>query len=365
MDESGRTCGSKRVSRGMMRRKIEAASKLDYQTSHLESAHASAHRAFVNWNAISKTMGRQKFHIAPEVSISSRGEIAMVVDDGSLTLQSGELDYRAVWEHVRNAYGDAFDFLTFFTDVSVPFGESFWSAIYFNTSGISPYALPYDVRSDWNSERLQAFHFINPLHVDLMGVYLQEFGHQWASYVFFADSADSDFVYADLLLDAEPGHWDFLMDDGHSPMNYDFNFTPYMSTHWQQRGDDPTLFDYHAIEGIEYCDLDLYLMGLLRPEDVQPFYFIANAEQVGPQTWRGERIPVTMQSVLNAMGSRQAPAGLPTNEFRNAWILVTRNERQGARMASVLDDTRQEFQLRFRVATRCLARVNTTLPQRM
>ena len=34
-------------------------------------------------------------------------------------------------------------------------------------------------------------------------------------------------------------------------MNYDFRFTPAMSTHWEQRADDPTLFDYHATEGIE------------------------------------------------------------------------------------------------------------------
>ena len=54
-------------------------------------------------------MGRQRFHISPPITVSSLGEIAIVVDDGTLTLQSGELNYPAVWEHVRNAYGDVFD----------------------------------------------------------------------------------------------------------------------------------------------------------------------------------------------------------------------------------------------------------------
>ena len=39
-------------------------------------------------------------------------------------------------------------FSTFFTDFAVPFGYSFWSAIYFATEGISPYALPFDERGD-------------------------------------------------------------------------------------------------------------------------------------------------------------------------------------------------------------------------
>lgn len=351
----------KRILRSEMLRKIEPATTLDHSNSHLGSAHASAHRAFVDWKTINANLGRRKFHIAPAITVGSLGEIVIVQDDGSLTLENGELNYPAVWEQVREVYGDQFDFLTFFTDFSVPFGYSFWSPIYRNTQGISSDPIPYDVRSDWNTTRLQGFHFINPGHIDLMGVYLQEFGHQWSSYVYFADSPDSEYVYVDLLLDGEPGHWDHFMDDEHSPMNYDFQFTPHMSTHWSQRDNDASLFDYHAIEGIEYCDLDLYLMGLLPPEEVRPFYFIANPQQVGPQTWSGQRTEVTVQQVINAMGPRQVAEDIQTTDFRNAWILVTRDESAAKKMAARLDDTRQEFELRYRVATRCRGSVVTRL----
>ncbi len=351
----------KRILRKDMLRKIEPAATLDHSSPHSESAQASAHRAFVDWKTITANLGRQKFHTTPAATVGSLGEIAIVQDDGSLTLSNGELNYPAIWDQVRQAYGDQFDFLTFFTDFSVPFSYSFWSAIYFNTQGISPDTLLYDIRSDWNTTRLQGFHFINPGHIDLMGVYLQEFGHQWCSYVYFADSPDSEYVYVDLLLDGEPGHWDHYMDDEHSPMNYDFQFTPYMSTHWRQRDNDPSLFDYHATEGIEYCDLDLYLMGLLPPEEVRPFYFIANPQQVGPQTWSGQRVEVTVEHVINAMGPRQAPADLRTTDFRNAWILVTRDASSGAKMAARLDNIRQDFEVRYRVATRCRGRVDTRL----
>lgn len=353
--------GYRRIYRKEMGREIKLVTDLDYSTPYARSAqaHAVAHRAFVDWKTIAEKMGRQRFHRAPEVTVNSVGEIVVVVDNGSLTLQSGELNYLTVWDHVRNTHGDQFDFLTFFTDFSVPFTYSFWSPIYFSTQGISPY-LPFDNRDDWNTEHLQGFHFINPGHVNLMGVCLQEFGHQWGSYVYYADSPDSAVVYADLLLDGEPGHWDFYMDDGHSPMNYDFLFTPYMSTHWEQQ--EPSLFEYHATEGIEYCDLDLYLMGLLAPEEVSPLYFIANPQQVGPETWTGQRFEVTVEMVINAMGNRQDPADLRTNEFREAWILVTRNANRGTLMASRLDSIRQDFELRYHVATRCLGHVDTTLP---
>lgn len=362
MSKEGKALGHKRINPKEMVRKIEPVTSLDYNTTHSQSAHAVAHRAFVDWKAVAGNMRSERFHGAPQVTVGSLAEIVIVRDDGSLTFQDGELNYPAVWDHVRKAYGDEFDFLTFFTDFSVPFGYSFWSAIYFNTQGISPYQLPYDIRDDWNTDRLQGFHFINPGHMNLMAVYMQEFGHQWGSYVYFADSPSPQFVYADLLLDGEPGHWDFFMNDEHSPMNYDFLFTPHMSTHWEQRAGAPSLFDYHATEGIVYCDLDLYLMGLLPPDDVRPFYFIANQQQVGPQSWTGEPIQVTAEMVINAMGPRQATAGLRANDFRNAWILVTRNPKQGAIMASRLDSIRRDFELHYHVATRCLGHVNTTLP---
>ena len=243
--------GYRQVQRKDMKRKIRLVNDLDYAAPYERSAqaHAAAHRAFVDWKAVGRNMGRKKFHAAPAITIDRVGQVVVVVDDGSLTLQSGELNYPAVWDRVRGVYGDQFDFLTFFADFPVPFTYSFWSPIFFATQGISPYS-PTDNRNDWTTTRLQGFHFINPGHVNLMGVYLQEFGHQWGSYVYYADSPDSEFVFADLLLDGEPGHWDFFLDDGHSPMNYDFLFTPYMSTHWEQDG--PSTFAYHATEGIRY-----------------------------------------------------------------------------------------------------------------
>lgn len=351
--------------KSMAPREIKPATQLAYETPHTRQAHAHAvaGRTFVDWKAVARQVGTQRFHRAPRVSVESLGEIVIVRDNGSLTLRSGELNYIRVWDYVRRTYGDEFDFLTFFTDFSVPFSYSFWSAIYFNTQGISPYQLPYDMRGAWNTNRLQGFHFINPGHVNLTGVYLQEFGHQWGSYVYFADSAGSANVYTNLLLDGQPGHWDFFMDDGHSPMNYDFQFTPYMSTHWEQRPDDPSLFEYHAAEGIEYCDLDLYLMGLLPADQAGSVYFIANPMQVAPEAWAGQRIDVTVQMVINAMGPRQAPPGLIENNFRNGWILVTRNLQRGRLTAARLDTIRQDFEFRYYVATRGLGRVFTSLPR--
>lgn len=102
-------------------------------------------------------------------------------------------------------------------------------------------------------------------------------------------------------------------------------------------------------------------MGLLPPDDVPPFYFIANPEQVDSRTWTGTRADITVDRVINAMGPRQAPGELAANRYRNAWVLVTRNRRAGMKMAYRLDEIRQEFELRFKVATRCLASVDTTL----
>ncbi len=165
------SCERKSVSRKEMIRESQPLSVLDYDTSYGRFPHASAKRAFVDWAAVAKSVGREKFHLSPTISVGTLGDVVIVQDDGSLTLQSGELNYLAVWEQVRLRYGDQFDFVTFFTDFPVPIGYSFWSGIYFKTEGISPDP-PTDLRATWNTDRLQGFHFINPTHVDNLGVYL-------------------------------------------------------------------------------------------------------------------------------------------------------------------------------------------------
>ena len=151
------------------------------------------------------------------------------------------------------------------------------------------------------------------------------------------------------------------MDDGHSPMNYDFQFTPFMSTHWQQRQDDGSLFDFHATQRIEYCDLDLYLMGLIGKEDVNSFYYISGAQQVGSETYSGAKQTVTIDEVINAMGPRNAPDGLRETDFRNLWVLVTRNAQSAVKTAAHIDDVRRSFELHYTAATRCLGHVDTAL----
>ena len=103
-------------------------------------------------------------------------------------------------------------------------------------------------------------------------------------------------------------------------------------------------------------------MGLIPSEAVRPFYFIGNPQQVAPQTWTGQRREVTVDIVINAMGTRNPPGDLRENDFRNAWILVTRNRNRGRRTASGLDAIRQDFEWQYHVATRSLGHVDTTLP---
>ena len=134
--KNGESFRRKSIRREQMTCERQPLSELDYDTPYGRFAHASAHRAFVDWTAVARSIGRKKFHLSPPISVSTLGEIVIVQDDGSLTLQSGELNYLAVWEQVRSRYGDQFDFVTFFTDFPVPISYSFWSPIYFKTRPI-------------------------------------------------------------------------------------------------------------------------------------------------------------------------------------------------------------------------------------
>ena len=85
-----------------------------------------------------------------------------------------------------------------------------------------------------------------------------------------------------------------------------------------------------------YSWLDLYLMGLASPQEVQPFFYIANSD---PQlddayyappatTVRGSRRNVTVQQVIDATGPRLPAFPRTQRRFRVAFVLLSAGDPQ-------------------------------------
>jgi len=120
-------------------------------------------------------------------------------------------------------------------------------------------------RRGWGTRRLQAFHyFIREDDAALM----QEVGHHWGAYAGFKTSPGDRQVRFDYCLGNEPGHWSSYFDDDRSPMDYDeseLSLPIGVSADWVENGDGTFTRRPVRQGGYAFCNLDLYLMGLIPP----------------------------------------------------------------------------------------------------
>lgn len=100
---------------------------------------------------------------------------------------------------------------------------------------------------------------VNDNYISL--VFGQELGHAWLAFV----SYDGGAGQSRNMLGRANAHWSFYLDSGGSPVQ---------GHDWLDNGDGSFTAIKHDI--YEYSDLDLYLMGLLPPEQVAPWFVLEN-----------------------------------------------------------------------------------------
>ena len=82
-------------------------------------------------------------------------------------------------------------------------------------------------------------------------------------------------------------------------------------------------------EPLAFNDMDLYLMGLLPPEQVAPQFVLADQDadhafaQCDGRVYEGELIPVGAQDIVNAKGPRFPPAQSAPHRFKIATVIVS------------------------------------------
>lgn len=228
-----------------------------------------------------------------------------------------------------------FDVVTFFLDL-----EDAW---------LSGYAFAYPLRNDVAGIGLEMYpskYEAGPELLIHMGdvrnlgsdpsliatkVMAQEFGHRYLAYV----GVVADNVPADILLGRGDAHWSFFCDTDGSVMegnelfdNGDGTFTT--GDRWQG-----------------YSPLDRYLMGILPPEEVPDFFCVENAANFlldgkgqggdfangsrpfyAGLTFSGTRIDLSVDDVIAAHGPRDPPAVAEQRTWRQAFIVVVRENGQ-------------------------------------
>ena len=119
-----------------------------------------------------------------------------------------------------------------------------------------------------------------------------------------------------------------------------------------------------------YSWLDLYLMGLATPEEVQPMFYVADSspslggEYYAPsnQTFTGTRRNFTIQNVIDATGVRTPAYPSAQREFKVVFVLLADPRRPPtADEVAVVHHYRSLMETDFRRATNGRGSVSTTI----
>jgi len=325
-----------------------------------ERAQDEHDHGFLNYSKIHEenliTMHSPNPNTSNDVNVDN---IAIIVDDpaSSFIIDSRkDIDWAHAYNKFRMTHPDVYDFVTFWVtsdiDVECACG-AFYSPLANNVQGINwnRYWNGGPGRSGWNTNKLQAFHYFDRIDDAAL---LQETGHHWGAFAGFKENASDTQIKYDHMLNNQPGHWNRYMDDDNSPMDYD-------DIDWIENNDGT--FTSHPISRGEFvfCDLDLYLMGLIPPSQVKPFFYIKNPSGTGG-TISGQKKQVTIDNIILANGQRVPDSSSSQKIFKQAWIILTKDASRAGVMASDRERLRKRYTKIFYHATKYLAKVDTTLP---
>lgn len=153
-----------------------------------------------------------------------------------------------------------------------PCADLFYAAVSNDVRGIGyRHFYEEELFDDSPNAALEGVAFLNDVpywefYPDELGrAFLHEIGHRWAARVHVAGSDPT------VLLGRDQEHWSYFLDTSN-----DFRVSPLEGNAW--RGDGPEFFT--ATDGADpgYSELDLYLMGLLLPDEVTPFELLVPEE---------------------------------------------------------------------------------------
>ncbi|HEX8172762.1 MAG TPA: hypothetical protein VF824_19650 [Thermoanaerobaculia bacterium] len=285
--------------------------------------------------------------IVSDLSAAS-GELALPIVE-PFTL--GSLDVYAVWQriqpqfHLSEANVDALAiYQSFYTDI-IFYAGAYSTAGNPQVDGIAPPGY-FSATAPREAALLHMNHFTynyNALTQTASKVILHEFGHRWL--YFFRIKQGSSLTFALNPASAHPAG--FVSTPSAFPV-YGENESSVMGGATFAEQPDGT-FKAHA-SNMGYSWTDLYLMGLAAPEEVPPWFYLANSDPALPSAYwpdegavvRAQRTDVKLDQVIAAEGRRNPSTSLAQHKFQVLFTLVTdpgdtATDAQAAQMRALRD----------------------------
>ncbi len=228
---------------------------------------------------------------------------------------------------------DDYDFIVVYTEGDVAELGAFAYAVQYETGGIgfgsggAPWISPADVGS---AGRLLQLSFMNTPKLyagepDDASIVVHETTHHWSAYIELPGTPAPGY----LLDEGYGGHWNIhAHTGGPSATGY---------------GDVVDLgdgrFQYTVMYPLQLSPLELYLAGLIPPDEVPPMFYVQGGHDYEPAmppyggawtqgsysmdaSYAGTRVDFTVQDVIAGNGVRTPAFGAAQTDFRFAFVLV-------------------------------------------
>ncbi|HEX7706033.1 MAG TPA: hypothetical protein VF701_06190 [Thermoanaerobaculia bacterium] len=305
--------------------------------------------------------------IASDFSSLPNGSVIAAPVTEPFTL--GALDVYEVWDRIQGAFA-----LSSYAIDAVAIYQSFYSDIIFyagayaaggnpQVAGIRPSSSqvgPLVSKAPTLLHMNQLTYGYNSATEPASLVLLHELGHRW---LYFVSIREGEQVTRSLNpIGAHPAAY------VHTPAAFPVYaereasvmggayFTPLAAGQYQAR-----------VRSAGFSWMDLYLMGLAAPEEVEPWYYLANTVPALPQAYApedgvivsGGRRDVTLEQVTSVHGMRDPSAGLSQKTFRVAFVLVTEGGEPTAEEIAKMNEWRSLLERDFVLATGGRGRVET------
>lgn len=303
--------------------------------------------------------------------------------NGSIALVQSEettADRRLLVNVAREFYRthpDQYDMLVLWGAPEFSPGSSFYLPVRNDVPGIGYEHLGperFDLGSDYGSVRLQGMIWLGPDWIrntdestgprSILGILAHETGHRWACLVHFEDpkAGPSDTLLGDGL------HWSFFLETGADPMG---------GNRWSPL--EGSLYQADPVDKIEFCPMNLYLMGLLPAESVPPLKLLVNirdendlpvggissyAKRVSaPLTVKADTREILVDEIIAAEGRRDPNVGFSAQKIHQAWVYVYRDFGSSSSVdIKALRSLQDRWDTFFHQATGGLSTMNSSSP---
>ena len=284
-----------------------------------------------------------------------------------------QLDTVAVAQAFYRSHADSFDQIVIWTDTRIirdAFAFESTVANEIRGIGLDVFDLSRDFGSGGRLRSFTVMDFLGKYPDDpaqrflgensTLSVLGQEVGHRWLAFVNFSDHTRQR---SEALLGRDLAHWSFFLDSDASVMEgndiEDLGGGNFRTTDAVRR----------------YSRLDQYIMGLVPPTDVPPFFYVSDpvnlsqpteadfAPRVGV-TFSGTKRVVLVDDVIAIHGPRQPAAAESPRVHRQAFIYVVGLGRPvDSGQVAKLDRIRRQWEEFFATATDGRMRADTRLLQ--